>query len=58
LLQAPHTQAFTPVLSIYLGDGTPVTGLDLVNDGDVLLYRCAHHPVGMSAKCSPRYPMT
>ena len=37
-------QALTPVLEIYAGDGTLVTHLDQVSDGDVLMYRCAHHP--------------
>ena len=38
-------QALTPVLAIYAGDGTPITHLDQVCDGDVLMYRCAQHPV-------------
>lgn len=32
-------QAHTPVLGIYAGDGSPITHLDQVSDGDVLLVR-------------------
>lgn len=32
-------QAHTPVLGIYAGDGSPITHLDQVSDGDMLLVR-------------------
>jgi hypothetical protein len=34
-------QAHTPVLAIYAGDGSPITHLDQVSDGDVLMVRIA-----------------
>ena len=45
-------QAHTPVLSIYMGDGSPITGLDEISDGDVILYRCAHHAVPAAPRSS------
>ena len=45
-------QAHTPVLAIYTGQGTLVTHLDQLLDGDVLMYRCAHHPVPAAPRSS------
>ena len=48
-------QALTPVLEMYTGDGTLVTHLDQVSDGDVLMYRCAHHPARNLRTLSTRF---